>query len=260
MTVKSAATEESADSLKPILPPGKTVVSFQNGVRNAEVLRSILTEVHVLAGMVPYNVVWNPQAHFHCGTSGTLVVEEQGDISQVVLSGLRGAGLMAKTHANLSGILWGKLIFNLNNAINALAGIPLREELSDLAYRRIIAAAMREALMVLKQSGIRPIGSGGMRANMAPFILSLPNFLFLHVASRMIQIDPQARTSMWQDLQQGKKTEIDYINGEIVTLVEKNGLPAPINYRITALIKEAEIQGSGSPRMSASEMLKQINP
>jgi 2-dehydropantoate 2-reductase len=119
---------------------------------------------------------------------------------------------------------------------------------------------MREALMVLKQSGIRPIGSGGMRANMAPFILSLPNFLFLHVASRMIQIDPQARTSMWQDLQQGKKTEIDYINGEIVTLVEKNGLPAPINYRITALIKEAEIQGSGSPRMSASEMLKQINP
>ncbi|MBD1999280.1 2-dehydropantoate 2-reductase [Leptolyngbya sp. FACHB-541] len=259
VTVKSAATEESVTRLKPVLPAGKTVVSFQNGVRNAEVLRSILTEAHVLAGMVPYNVVWNSPAHFHCGTSGTLVIEEQGNISHTVLSGLRQAGLMAKTHADLSGILWGKLIFNLNNAINALAGIPLREEISDLGYRKIIAAAMREALMVLKQSRIRPTGSGGMQPNVAPFILSLPNFLFLRVASRMIQIDPQARSSMWQDLQQGKKTEIDFINGEIVTLAQKNGLAAPINDKVTTLIKEVEMKGGGSPNISATEMLKKFS-
>ncbi len=258
VTVKSAATEESANSLKPILPTGKTVVSFQNGVRNAQVLRSILTQAHVLAGMVPYNVVWNPQAHFHSGTSGTLIVEEQGDISHTVLSGLHRAGLMAKTHGNLSGILWGKLIFNLNNAINALAGIPLRQELSDLAYRRIIAAAMREALMVLKHSGIRPIGSGGMRPNIAPVILSVPNFLFLSVASSMIKVDPQARSSMWEDLQQGRKTEINYINGEIVALAKKNKLYAPINSEITDLIQEVETRSGGSPKMPAIEMAQRL--
>jgi 2-dehydropantoate 2-reductase len=117
---------------------------------------------------------------------------------------------------------------------------------------------MREALMVLKQSEIRPIGSGGMRPNMAPFILSLPNFLFLRVASRMIRIDPQARSSMWQDLQQGRKTEIDYINGEIVALAKKNRLYAPINSEITDLIKEVETQGGGSPKMPAIEMAKRL--
>lgn len=259
VTVKSAATEESATCLKPVFPPGKTVVSFQNGVRNAEVLRSILAEVHVLAGMVPYNVVWNSPAHFHCGTSGTLVIEERGNISHAVLSGLHQSGLMAKTHPNLPGILWGKLIFNLNNAINALAGIPLREELSDLGYRKVIVAAMREALMVLKQIGIRPTGFGGMRPNVAPIILSLPNFLFLRVASSMIQIDPQARSSMWQDLQQGKKTEIDFINGEIVTLAKRNGLAASINNEITTLIKEVEMKGGNSPNISATEMLKKFS-
>ncbi|MEI2580584.1 2-dehydropantoate 2-reductase [Scytonema sp. PRP1] len=254
VTLKSLATEEAAHSLKKVLPPGKTVVSFQNGVRNAEVLRSILTEQDVLAGMVPYNVVWNPGAHFHCGTTGALAVEERGDISFAVVSGLQYAGLAAKAYANLPGILWGKLIFNLNNAINALADIPLREELSQPAYRKIIAAAMREALSVLQQSGIRPIASGRMLPGVAPLVLRLPNFLFFRVASNMIKIDPQARSSMWEDLQRGRKTEIDYINGEIVALAEKNGLAAPINGAITHLIKDAE--KGAKPKMSAPELGK----
>ncbi|MEC4887398.1 MAG: 2-dehydropantoate 2-reductase [Scytonema sp. PMC 1070.18] len=250
------ATEEAAHSLKKVLPPGKTVVSFQNGVRNAEILRSILTEQNVLAGMVPYNVVWNPSAHFHCGTSGILAVEKREDISFPVLSGLQHAGLAAKADSNLPGILWSKLIFNLNNAINALADIPLREELSQPVYRKIIAAAMDEALSVLQQSGIQPIPSGRMLPSITPLVLRLPNFLFFRVASNMIKIDPQARSSMWEDLQRGRKTEIDYINGEIIALAEKNGLQAPINTAITHLIKEAE-KGTRT-KMSASELAKRL--
>lgn len=257
VSLKSAATEDAAHNLKPILAVGKTIVSFQNGVRNADVLRSILTEANVLAGMVPYNVVRNPGAHFHCGTSGALVVE-QGDISRAVISALLEAGLTAKNHPNLPGILWGKLIFNLNNAINALSGIPLREELSQHTYRKIVAAAMREALLVLKQSGIYPSPSGGLHPSIAPFVLQLPNFLFFRVASKMIKIDPQARSSMWDDLQRGRKTEIDYINGEIVALAKKNGLIAPINTAITALIKEAEKNQVSSPRISALDLAKRL--
>jgi 2-dehydropantoate 2-reductase len=45
---------------------------------------------------------------------------------------------------------------------------------------------------------------------------------------------------MWQDLQAGRRTEIDYINGEVVALAASKGLPAPANARIVALIREAE--------------------
>ena len=75
VTTKSHDTEPMARSLAPHLNNGITVVSFQNGVRNPAVLRERLPGMHVLAGMVPYNVIWTDAAHFHQGTSGSLVVE-----------------------------------------------------------------------------------------------------------------------------------------------------------------------------------------
>lgn len=253
ITLKSAATAQAAKELKPVLSSTAIVVSFQNGVRNAEVLRGILTQNPVLAGMVPYNVVWKPGAHFHSGTSGALAIEDQGDTSAKVLAALNAAGLAAEAKPNLQNVLWGKLVFNLNNALNALSGIPLREELGQAAYRKILASAMREAMQVMKQSGIKPARSGGLIPQIAPLVMSLPDFLFFRVASRMVKIDPQARSSMWEDLQRGRQTEIDFLNGEIVALAQRNGLQAPINAAITRLVKEAE-KTKSAPTMSAAEL------
>lgn len=256
VTLKSAATRETALQLKEFLGDKTIVVSFQNGVQNASLLQEVLTKTEVLAGMVPFNVVWNENAHFHCGTSGALVVEEKNN-SQKVVSILNNVGLEAKASRNVEGILWGKLVFNLNNAINALSGISLKEELSQVGYRKIIAAAMREALFIMKKSGIKPQSSGGLIPSLAPIVLSLPDFLFFRIAAKMIKIDPQARSSMSQDLQQGRKTEIDYINGEIVNLAQKNNLSAPINSAIIKLIKEVE-QTKQLPKLSVAELTKRL--
>jgi 2-dehydropantoate 2-reductase len=250
VTVKSAATAEAAEQLRAVLPAGAAVVSFQNGVRNAGVLREHLPGARVLAGMVPYNVVWQDEAHFHCGTSGALLVEDQGEPTAQALAALRRAGLEADGHADLPGILWGKLIFNLNNPINALADIPLREELAQRGYRRIIAAAMDEALAVLRLAGIRPARSGKLIPGLAPRILRLPNRLFFRVAASMIKIDPRARSSMWEDLQRGRVTEVDYINGEVVALAARHGGAAPVNAGLVALIRQAE--RAGTPGLSAA--------
>jgi 2-dehydropantoate 2-reductase len=56
----------------------------------------------------------------------------------------------------------------------------------------------------------------------------------------MLAIDPLARSSMWDDLQAGRRTEVDYINGEIVALAKSKGVRAPLNARVVALIREAE--------------------
>lgn len=239
VTVKSAATP-AARELGPILAPGATVVSLQNGVRNAAVLRAALPAAQVLAGMVPYNVVWGDHAHFHCGTSGELVIEQHGAATDRVLEALRRAGLAAAASADIDGVLWGKLLFNLNNPINALAGIPLRDELGQAAYRRVLAAAIAEALGALRAAGISPVGAAGVPPALVPAILRLPDGLFRRVARRMLAIDPQARSSMWEDLQRGRQTEIDYINGEVVRLAERLGRPAPVNRRLVALIKALE--------------------
>jgi 2-dehydropantoate 2-reductase len=255
ITLKSGDTGTVAAELQSILKPKTIVVSFQNGVQNAEILKKHLPACRILTGMVPYNVVKTAKGTFHNGTSGDLLIAQQAEVSEKVVELIRQSGLAIDVHPNMMGILWGKLVFNLNNAINALAGIPLKEELAQKAFRQIVAEAMREALQVMKKAHIKPQRLGRMIPWLAPFILSLPDWLFFRVAAGMVKIDPQARSSMWEDLERGRLTEIDYLNGEIVHLGQQLGLPVPINQGIVKLIKSIEGSTQCSPKLSA-EMLK----
>ena len=89
----------------------------------------------------------------------------------------------------------------------------------------------------------------------APYVLSLPDVLFLRVASLMVKVDRTARSSMLDDLELRRTTEIDYLNGEIVRLAERQNVPVPVNRRLIALVKEAEkrrVGRRGSLRQSCS--------
>jgi 2-dehydropantoate 2-reductase len=157
-------------------------------------------------------------------------------------------------HRNMTAALWGKLILNLNNALNALAGMPLAEELADRRWRLLLAAQIDEALNVLRAVGIRPGAVEGVPPWAIPRILRLPDWLFRVVARRMLAIDPQARSSMWEDLLRGRITEVDYLQGVILTLANRIGAAAPMTERIVQLIKEAEKARAGSPGLQPSEI------
>ena len=55
---------------------------------------------------------------------------------------------------------------------------------------------------------------------------------------------------MWEDLQRGRRTEIDYLQGVIAQIAERRGLQVPLSARIVALIKRAEAEGKGSPGLT----------
>jgi 2-dehydropantoate 2-reductase len=63
----------------------------------------------------------------------------------------------------------------------------------------------------------------------------------------MLAIDPQARSSMWDDLQRGRPTEIAELQGAILRLAERAGTAAPLMKRIMALVRQAEQEKRGSP-------------
>ena len=70
-----------------------------------------------------------------------------------------------------------------------------------------------------------------------PPLLRLPTPLFKLVAARMLRIDPQARSSMADDLALGRATEIDALCGEVVRLAESLDQQAPLNARMVALVE-----------------------
>lgn len=256
VTVKSAATAEAAAELAAVLRPGVPVISFQNGVGNADVLRAALPNNPVLAGMVPFNVVERGPGAFHQGTAGELEVQRAPAL-QPFLADFSQAGLPLVQHDDMLPVQWAKLLLNLNNAINALANRPLKEELEQRAYRQCLAMAQREALSLLSAAGIRPARLTPFPPHWLPRLLALPDAWFERLGRRMLTIDPLARSSMSDDLAAGRKTEIDWINGEVPRLADRLGRKAPVNARLCQLVRDAE-QAKTRPSWSGAELLAQL--
>ncbi len=234
------------------------VISFQNGVRNAQVLSECLPNYTVMKGMVPFNVLGQGDGHFHCGTEGDLCIEDKSGQAKELVGLLEMANLPVKVFKDLSSVQWGKLLMNLNNAVNALSGRTLLEQLNDSAYRKVMAVVLKEALGTMKAAGIEPAKTGKVIPKLMPYIMSLPNFLFEKVAAATLKIDPQARSSMYEDLALNRKTEVDYLNGEIVALGEAHQVSTPANIAILKLIKAAESANDGSPMLSAAALQQAI--
>jgi 2-dehydropantoate 2-reductase len=185
--------------------------------------------------MVPYNIAPLGPGHYHRGSSGTLAVQEHPATRQA-LPAFRNAGLALELVADMKPLLWGKLLLNLNNPVNALSGLPLRAELMDAGYRRGLAALQKEALAVLNRAGIAPAKVGAVPPRKAPLLLRLPTPVFRLLAARMLRIDEHARSSMADDLAHKRPTEIDALCGEVVRLAHSVGMDAPLNEKMVELV------------------------
>jgi 2-dehydropantoate 2-reductase len=240
VTVKRGDTAAAADDIAMQGTPGATVISFQNGVSNIEVLEQNLGgRFEVARGMVPYNVAYLGNGRFHKGVAGNLYVEQRARV--LALADAIGSGPAAlKLSDDMLGLAWGKLLINLNNAVNALSGRTLKDELKARDYRRVFAASIREGLALLERSEIAPATVGPIAPNVLPRIIDSPDWLFNNMFLRRWKIDSKARSSMADDLAAGRETEVEYLNGELVRLAERLQRDAPVNRTIVELVHKAE--------------------
>src|ERR1700709_20189 len=175
VTVKSADTAEVADLIARHAPADAVVISLQNGVGNVSVLREWLPGRRVLAGMVPFNVIALGSGRFHRATSGDIVIEQDEAATAAQLS---VPHLTMRPIGNIAGVQWGKLLLNLNNALNALSDLPLREQLAQRPWRALFADQMAEGLAGVKAGGLRPVASTPVSPRLTPHLLRLPDAVF----------------------------------------------------------------------------------
>lgn len=259
LCTKGGATMDAAGEAGRAFAAGTPILSLQNGVDNGARIRAAAPGLVALAGMVPFNVTLDPDANGRLvarrATSGVLHAEDHVS-TRAIAPVFDRAGLPLRCVADMTSVQWGKLLLNLNNPVNALSGLPLRAELMDRDYRRVLALLQDEALAAMKAAGIHPAKVGAAPPRLIPFILRLPTWAFARIAASMLTIGPTARSSMADDVAAGRPTEIDDLCGAVVRLAEAQGRKAPANAAMIELIAALH----PDTRLTGADLLRRIAP
>lgn len=240
VTVKALDLESLLPQLADHLSSDCLVVAMQNGVAITPLYQQFLTQA-VVRAIVPFNVV-KISPGFYARTTGALMIWQQMKDPRLaaVLQQLQHHGIKSKQLENVKAAEFGKLMLNLNNAINALSDLPLQQQLLQRPYRLLLAAAIKELLDLCRRLNIETYSYTSVPNSYMPVLLQTPNWLFKRLAKKMLAVSPDARSSMWDDIQAGKATEIAFLNGAVVTMAEQLKLDAPVNRLLVQLVKRKE--------------------
>lgn len=225
--VKTTDNAATARSIAPLLAPGALVVSLQNGVDNVEQIRAAaaieaLPAVVYVAASVP-----EPGRVKHVGR-GDLVVGPRNAKTEHIAGLFERAGVPCRISDNIAGELWTKLTWNCAlNAISALGKAKYGQIAASEDARKLVEDLVKELLAVARAAKVQLPGLEEFSAGLAGA---------LKIATQMAG----ALSSTAQDLNRGKLTEIDSLNGYIARRAAELGVPAPLNHTLYTLVKLAE--------------------
>jgi 2-dehydropantoate 2-reductase len=228
--VKTTDNAATARALAPLLTPGELVLSLQNGVDNVEQIRAAagiaaLPAVVYVAASVP-----EPGRVKHVGR-GDLVIGPPNETTERVAALFSRANVPCRISQNIEGELWTKLIWNCAlNAVSALGRAKYGQVSRSADAWKVVETAVYEVLAVARAANIHPPGLEDPKAALAGA---------LKIATQMAE----ALSSTAQDLNRGKRTEIDSLNGYVARRGAELGVPTPVNHTLYALVKLAEGRG-----------------
>ncbi len=257
LTHKSTGLEQSIEEIRTHAAETATIVSLLNGVSPVDRLRTALPRHRIVAGMVPFNVVWKSRDHLHRSSTGELAVE-RCEATEALAHLVAGTGVPAQLQADLRPLQYGKLLLNLINPINALSGLPLHDMLCQRGYRRIYSEVLREALNVYDAAQIRWRRVGPFSPRLVQRLLLLPDAVFNTTLLKLQKLDRASMTSMAADMAAGRPTEIDTLTNEILRLAKQSGTPAPVNASISELVSRAEAVPHPARDWTAHSLLEQL--
>jgi 2-dehydropantoate 2-reductase len=225
--VKTTDNAATARELAPLLAPAATVVILQNGVDNVEQVRAAsgieaLAAVVYVAASIP-----EPGRIKHVGR-GDLVVGPQNEQAERIAALLVRAGVPCRISNNIEGELWTKLFANCAlNAISAVGNAKYGQIAASPDACKVVESLVTEVFAVARAANVHPPGIESAEAALAGA---------LKIASQM----SAAFSSTAQDIQRGKRTEIDSLNGYIARRGAELGVPTPVNHALYTLVKFLE--------------------
>ncbi len=222
--VKHSQTREAAATAIRLLGDRGYLLTLQNGMGNAEILAEVAGPDRVLCGTTAQGaMLLGPGKIQHSGVGPTVIGlwdQERQPIVDEVAKIFSSAEISTGSVDDIRPVLWNKLFANVGiNAVTALTNIRNGQLLDLEPTRDLVEAAVKEAIAVAR----------GLQVDVADNVLA--NVFAIAEATGI------NRSSMGQDVDAQRLTEIDAINGYIVRRAEESGLKVPVNQCLTRLIK-----------------------
>lgn len=181
-------------------------------------------------------------------------------VAAVFAATVLDAAMPAVAVENFTGAQWTKLIVNQINAMAAITGWSVQDTLGDRPLRRIVTASMREAVRVGFDRGVHYGSIQGLSQGILRFVASAPlgagQLVPLLMKRRMGDVPNPGSTL--QSIRRGQLTEIDYLNGAIVTEAAELGRTAPINAALVGLVHEVERTGAFLPAPVVADRMREV--
>jgi 2-dehydropantoate 2-reductase len=229
VAVKAAHAASAAASARPLIGPHTRILTIQNGLGAAEAVADALGPDSLIVGVAqgfgaslkaPGHAHHNDMKAIRMGAYAHLAADEVQQVVHV----WRDAGFDAAAAHDILAMQWEKLICNVAySAPCALTGLTVGEVMDHPDAGIVSRAAATEAWMVAKARGVA-------------INVDDPVALVREFARRM----PDARPSVLQDIEAGRISEVDAINGAVPREADKAGLQAPVNAMLTALVRTLE--------------------
>ncbi|MEM4446933.1 MAG: 2-dehydropantoate 2-reductase [Candidatus Jordarchaeales archaeon] len=227
LTVKAYDTKNAAADAKHLMRKDSIVVCMQNGLGTEKEAAEVLGEKNILRGITSEGAqLIEPGVVRHTGRGESFIGPPFGpppEGAEKVVELLRMAGFNAAFTNNIEREVWGKVLVNAGiNPLGAITGLRNGEIVENKLLLEVMKKIISEGEEVATKHGIRFLEK--------PF----------EKAVKIARMTARNKNSMLQDLEKGKRTEIDYINGAIVVYGEKYGVKTPINFTVTAIVKTLE--------------------
>jgi 2-dehydropantoate 2-reductase len=225
-TVKTYDTEAAAAPLAPLLRPGATVLTLQNGIDNHERIDAVLGAGVALPGTIRIETsISEPGVIAHTSKGHMIRFGELGagsgsDRVKALRTAFAEAGLTVGVPDDMRAELWDKFLFIVPFAgLTTLARAPIGPILASPELTATLADLLAEAAAVAKADGV-DFGADVVEKRLG----------------WMRRLHPGFKSSMQRDLERGKPLEIDALAGAVVRLGEKYGIPTPVTRCVHAVL------------------------
>lgn len=227
LTVKAYDTRQAVTEVKTLMGNDSVLLCLQNGLGVEQIASTIIGRNRVVRGVTINGVLLKePGLVVHTGEGQTIIGELHRKIThrtQRIAGMFSKAGLPTRVTNNIDGTVWTKILINAGiNPFGALTGMKNGELLMIPGLRNLMIETVKEGSNVAKKIDVK--------------LEHEPVSLMINTA----EMTAKNKNSMLQDIEKGKRTEIDFINGAILNLGKRNDIKTPLNKVLTHLVRGLE--------------------